>query len=83
MKVMKLQYFSIFTYIWWVLKLLVFFVRRVDKKPNILTKRRPVATTVPSGTNNIIGALVYRIIPSDLRSRPEQSYHIPEALLSR
>ena len=38
-----------------------------NKNSNILTKRPPVATTVPSGA--IIGALVYRGIPSKLVSR--------------
>ena len=38
----------------------------------------PVATTVHSGTNTIIGYLVYRGLPSDLRSRPEQSQNVPE-----
>ena len=45
-----------------------------QKKSKILTKRLPVATIVPAGTNTVIGALVYRGIPSDLRSRPEQSH---------
>ena len=35
----------------------------------------------PSGTNTIIGALLYRGIPSDLRSRLEQSHHLPVALI--
>ena len=40
-----------------------------------------MAITIPSGMNTIIGALVYRGIPSDLRSRPKQSHHLPGALL--
>ena len=43
------------------------------------TKMVHVATTVPSGINTIIGALV---IDLDLRSRPDQS-HLPGALLPR
>ena len=31
--------------------------------------------------NTVIGALVYRGIPSNLRSRLEQSHHLPGALL--
>ena len=60
MKMMKLRYFCIFMYIWWLLKFLgVFFVCVINNKTHtILTKRPPVATTVPSG---IIGALVYRV----------------------
>ena len=72
MKMMKLQCFCIFMYIWWLLKFLgVFFCGKLTKpchhartfqlvsqqsvasinkkKPKILTKRPPVATTVPSG----------------------------------
>ena len=54
-----------------------------NKNHNILTKRPPVATNVPSGTQRHHWGLVYRGIPSDLRSRPEQSHHLPGALLSR
>ena len=36
-----------------------------------------------SGTNTNIRALVYWGIPSDMRSRPEQSHHLPEGLLAR
>ena len=73
MKLMNLQYFCIFIYIWWLLKFVgVFFVWKAyqtcrhartfqlvsqqslasinNKTPKILTKRPPVATTVPSGT---------------------------------
>ena len=46
-----------------------------NKNPTILTKRPPVVTTVPLGTQRHHWALVYRGIPSDLRSRPEQSHH--------
>ena len=31
------------------------------KKLKLLTKRPPVATTVPSGMNTVIGALIYRV----------------------
>ena len=54
----------------------------INKVPKLLTKRLPVATTVPIRTNTVIGALVYWGIPSDLRSRPEQFYHLPGALLT-
>ena len=55
----------------------------INKKPKILTQR-PVAThTVPSGTNTIIGALVYQGIPVDLWIRPEQFHHLPRVLLPR
>ena len=54
-----------------------------NKGPNILTKRPPVATTVPSCTQRYPRALVYRGIPSDLSSRPEQPHHLPGALLPR
>ena len=37
----------------------------------------------PQAPSAIIVALVYRSIPSDLRSRPEQSHHLPGALLPR
>ena len=47
MKMMNLQYFCIFMYIWWLLKFVGFFVESLQK---IFTKRPPVATTVPSGT---------------------------------
>ena len=47
----------------------------------ILTNWPPVATTVPSGTNTIIGALVYCGIHSDVRSRSEQSDNLHRALL--
>ena len=53
----------------------------IKKNPNILTKRPPVATAVPSGMNPVIGALVYCGIPSDLLSRPKQSHHLSGALL--
>ena len=36
-----------------------FFVWKAYQKPKIVTKRPPVSTTVYSGTNAIIGALVY------------------------
>ena len=77
---MNLQYFSIVMYILWLLKFFgCFFVESLpsinNKNPNILTKRPPVATTVSSGTQRHHWALVYRGIPSDLRSRPEQSHH--------
>ena len=52
----------------------------INKRSTILTKRPPVDTTFSSGTNTIIWALVYRGIPSDLLSRPEQSHHLPGAL---
>ena len=42
---------------------------------------KSVATTVTSGTNTVIGALVYQGMPSDLRSMPEQSHYLPGALL--
>ena len=53
----------------------------ITKKAKILIKQLPVANTVPSGMNTIFGALVYRDIPSDLWSRPEQSHHLPGSLL--
>ena len=103
MKMMNLQYFCIFMYIWWLLTFLgwVFFCGKltkpcrhartfqlvsqqsINKHLKILTKRTPVATTVPSGTQRHPWALVYRGIPSDLRSRPEQSHHLLGALLPR
>ena len=56
------------------------------KNPKILTKRPPVAPqsrVSPQAPSAIIGALVYRGIPSYLRSRPEQSHHLPGSLLPR
>ena len=35
----------------------------INKKPKFLTKRLPVDTTVPSGMNTVIVALVYQNIP--------------------
>ena len=55
----------------------------LSTNPTILTKRPPVATTFPSGMNTIIGHWYTWGIPSDLRSRPEQSHHLPGALLPR
>ena len=46
-------------------------------------KQLPVAIIVPADMNTVIGILVYGDIPSDLRSRPEQSHHLPGALLPR
>ena len=54
----------------------------INEKPNILTKRPSAAITVPFGMNNVIGALAYRGIPLDQRSRRKQSHHVPGALLS-
>ena len=53
------------------------------KKPKILTKRLPAATTVTLGTNVIIGALVYQGMTSDQQSRPEQSHRPSGSLLSQ
>ena len=47
------------------------------KKNKILTKRSIVASTVPSVTNTSIEAWVSWGVPSDLRSRSEQSQHRP------
>ena len=46
-------------------------------------KKNIIATTVLFSTNIVIGALVYQGISSDLRSRLEQSHHIPGTLLAR
>ena len=54
-----------------------------NKNPTISRKRSPVATTVPSGTQRNHWELVHRGIHSDFRSRPEQSHHLPGALLPR
>ena len=54
-----------------------------NKNSKILTKRLAVATTVPSGTQRQSGGIGIPGIPSDLRSRPELSHHLPAALLSR
>ena len=48
-------------------------VKYYQQKTKFLTKRPDVATSVPSGMNTVIEALVYRGIPLDLRYRPEQS----------
>ena len=89
---MDLQYFCIFMYIWLLLKFVwVFFVESLpnmkNKNSQILTKRSPVAITVPSGTQRHHWGIgipaLYRGIHSDLRSRPEQSHHLPGALLSQ
>ena len=82
---MNLQYFCIFIYIWWLLKFFgCFFVKRINNKnPKILTKRPPVATTAPSGTQCHhwgIGIPGYTFGSS---IQAEQSHHLPEALLSR
>ena len=46
-------------------------------KPGHFYRQKPLGTaTVPSGTNIIFGVLIYRGIPSDLQSRPEQSHHL-------
>ena len=97
---MNLQYFCIFMYISWLLKLLgVFFVESLPN-PVVMPELSnwsasnawPVWTTKtiqfqqigrlqpplsPQAPSAILGALVYRGIPSDLRSRPEQSHHLP------
>ena len=52
-----------------------------NKNPTIFTKRPLVATTVPSGTQRHHWGIGIPGIPSDLRSRPEQSHHLPGALL--
>ena len=75
-------------YIWWFLKLLVFFFtyhayQVLSTKIQILIKQPTLAITVHSGTKTIIGALVYLDIPSNLRPRSEQSHHLPGALLPR
>ena len=54
-----------------------------NKKQVFLTKRPPVATTVLSGTQRHHWGIGIPGIPSDLQSRPEQSHHLPGALLSR
>ena len=53
----------------------------INKKPNILRKWPSLATTVLSGMNTIIEALVYWGITSVLRSRPKQSHYLSGALL--
>ena len=53
----------------------------INKTPIFLTKWPPLATTIPSWSNTIIGTLVYLDILSDLRSRPEQS-HLPICSIS-
>ena len=106
MKMMNLQCFCIFVYIWWLLKfLMVSFCGKLtnpyrhartfqlysqqnlasinNKNPKVLTKRTHEATTVPQAPSAIIGALVYQGMHSDLRSRPEESPHLPGALLPR
>ena len=52
----------------------------INKQHKMLSKRPPIPTTVPSGTNTITGAWAYRGIHSDVRSRSEQSHHLPGAL---
>ena len=54
-----------------------------NKNPNILTKWPPVANTFPSGTQRHHWGIGIPGIPSDLRSRLEQSHHLRGALLSR
>ena len=56
----------------------------ISKRTIILTKRPPVDTTVLSGTERrywLIGIPEIPGIPSDLRSRPEQSHYLNGALL--
>ena len=52
-----------------------------NKNTKMLTKRPPLVTTVPSGTQRYHWALVYHGKPSGFRSRPGQSNHLPGALL--
>ena len=73
-------------YIWWVLNFSVVVFQGKLAKPccnartfQVVSKRPPIASTVLSSTNTVIGAFVYRGIPSDLRSRPEQSHQLPGA----
>ena len=54
-----------------------------NKNPQNFNKRPPVATTIPSGTQRHHWGIGIPGIPSDLRSRPEQSHHFPGALLPR
>ena len=72
-----------------------FYVYLVDSLKKIVVEILPIwsqkkinkiaslATILPSGTNTMIGALVYPGIPSDLRSWHEQSSHLPGAQLHR
>ena len=53
----------------------------INEHHTILTKRLHVATAVPSGTQRHHWALMYRGIPSDLKYSPQQSQHLPGALL--
>ena len=65
---------------WWR-----FFVKSLpnNKHPKISTKRPPVSTTFPSGTQRHHWGIGIPGIPSDLRSRPEQSHFLLGALLLR
>ena len=47
-----------------------------NKNSKILTKRSPVSITVLSGTQRHRCGIDIPGIPSDLRSRPEQSHHL-------
>ena len=83
MNLMKKQYFCVnggfLNFLFFVWK--AYLASIINKNPKILTKRTPVATTVPFGMNIIVEALVYQGIPLDLRFWPEQSCHLSGALL--
>ena len=51
------------------------------KTPKFLQNGRLLPPLSPQAPSAIIGVLVDRAIPSDLRSRLEQSHHLPRALL--
>ena len=95
---MKLQYFCIFVFIWWLLKfLVVFFCGKLTKpcchaRTFKLVSQQSLTSIIfnksaacihhhcPLWHKHVTGALVYRGIPSDLRTRPE-IHHLPGALL--
>ena len=54
----------------------------INKNSTILTKQLHVATTVASGTQRHHCGIGTSGIPSDLRFMPEQSHHLPRALLA-
>ena len=53
----------------------------INKRTIILTRRPPVDTTVPSGTERHHWLIGIPGIPSDLRLMPEQSHYLSGALL--
>ena len=90
-KKMKNDEITIFLNFMYISRLLSFLLalfveslrNQIITKSNILTKRPPVATTVPLWHEHCYWGIAKPDILSDLRSRPEKSNHLFGALLPR